>query len=115
MDFGSLFFGETGEQTFKVVNNGPSEIRCSMSFGSKFDMNEPEELEIEEKSVLSTASEDSESVCFYLMLIASECCLMAVHIAPVNSRSSVQSFSFPMSSHHLQSLVQYLVYLVHNR
>lgn len=62
MDFGSLFFGETGEKTFKILNNGPSEIRCSMSFGSKFDMTEPEEQEIEEKSVLSAGSEDSESV-----------------------------------------------------
>ena len=55
----------------RIINNGPRELRCTISFGNKFDMAEEEpESPGETKSELN--SEDSEEVQVLMSLYRDE-------------------------------------------
>ncbi|CAD7694977.1 unnamed protein product [Ostreobium quekettii] len=43
VDFGTLYYGEESSAGLRIINNGPREMRCTVSFGNKFAMAEEEQ------------------------------------------------------------------------
>eukprot|EP00803_Ostreobium_quekettii_P009455 evm.model.scf_5.13 EVM.evm.TU.scf_5.13 scf_5:173574-186106(-) len=61
VDFGTLYYGEESSAGLRIINNGPREMRCTVSFGNKFAMAE-EEQEMVADGKSETHSEDSEEI-----------------------------------------------------